>query len=399
MIGVPALTGQNILELLTTGDSKDAWNKTKNLFKKMGIEIGSFFSSTNKEAINPAIGNMLFGSMTVGEARRYFDYKDGKYTLDQNKFGEYLAEQAQKETDPVKKKALQDKLAIYKKMLAEKQLGEVGNDWGNTIGLNEVADTGKTTQELYEAYIEGLSLGAGLLEGDTKLRIKDKDAFNKYIREQIIDKKRNPSDITKKDLLDAGLLEEIPETTDTNNQNQDQNQNNPNNGNNNAPNAAPDVEPGTWEKITNWTADKWGKFKDGVKSTSKTVGAFAASVYTGEIFHRNDSEKLKRLRESLNTAKETLKELKKQNAIMTDLAIKETDIHLLELEIEETESQIIKMGAMMADELDPTLVPADTTLLTWLSSENKKEMTRGIRKINFLIKFQSPNDECRFILE
>lgn len=209
LVGLPAITGQSIDKLLFSGDGKAAWDKTKGLFSKMGIELGEMFSSANEKVLQPAFGNLIYGDMTLDEMSKYVEYKDGKYVMKVKEYTDYMTDKASRETDPAEKQKCLDKIALVNTAVREKTINNITNSYIIVINPATVPDKTKTGNEIYSAYISGLTLGADLMNGDKKLKIADQKKLEDYVRDQIVNQHRDPSKITKEELLKAGVLVEI----------------------------------------------------------------------------------------------------------------------------------------------------------------------------------------------
>lgn len=218
LIGIPALTGQRIDQLLFSGDSKQAWEKIKSLGGKLGIETDNIFGNTN-EVIHAAMGNLMYGNMTYEDAARYIEYKDGKYILKTEEYEKYLIIKRDAATDAAEKQSRTDKLALLKKAKENKTEQVITDCFCKKVNFKDTTDKKALCETAYKAYLDGLALGASLLEGDKKLKISDKAAFDTYIHKQIVDKKRDPSSITKDELKKEGLLVEVVTTGNRNTEN------------------------------------------------------------------------------------------------------------------------------------------------------------------------------------
>lgn len=340
--------------------------------------------------MDPAMGNLLFGGLTVEEARKYITYKDGKYTMRQSDFTNYLIEQEAKETDPVKKQTWKDKLALWKKAILEKKADKIGNNWGKSIGLHEAADKDKTTEELYTAYLEGLHLGAGLLAGDKKLKIKDLDAFNAYVREQIVDKGRDPASITKKELLEKDLLEEVVEEGTKDADTKEDNNNTKNNKQNNKPadNTGTAEDVGTREKVTNRTSSNWKKFKGAVAATGATIAGWFG------MKKKPDSPQLKAAKDKLQEMKDNLAELEAMDETKRKQVATAEDIKEAKDQIKDAEYQLTQIEAM-DKAIDPVLEPLVKNKK--LSQNMAEQLTEAKNNLNLQYELINRNNQHAMI--
>ena len=205
LIGVPALTGQGVYKLLTSGDSKDAWEKIKQLGAKNGIDTGSLFSSTDTEVVYPALGNRLFGSMTLEQFATYTTYDNGDYKLNADAYKTYLVEKTTTTTTTTEQEEYKNRLALLEAMIKQKKTNEITDAYAKAVKL-QTADKKKTGEELYKAYLEGQILAANILSNDKKLKVADQVKLNDYLVKEIVGKGREPSSITKEELVDKGIL-------------------------------------------------------------------------------------------------------------------------------------------------------------------------------------------------
>lgn len=381
LIGIPALTGQRLDQLLFSGDPKQAIENLKNLGEKLGIDTKNMFASTNETVIWPAMGNLMYGDMTLEDAAKYIEYKDSKYTLKTNDYVIYLKQQRDAVTDEPAKQRYTDKLSLIQKAIDEKKINDITNSWCKTVNLDGAADKKILGETAYRAYLDGLTLGASLLETDKKLKISDKAKFDAYIREQIIDKKRNPSTITKDELKTAGLLIEV-KTSSTNNADNNNSNNNTDNADN-SDNSNNSNEKNNWEEFKEWTKPKREAFKKQCAKAKDNASVFMASLFSGEIFRGAESDVLKARRAELANLKKTLADLKKQSNIADKSVGNAAEIGLVETELKDADEMLAKIAVLSEEKVDKDLASVN------IPDSEKENLTNAKKKINFDLKFQS----------
>jgi|GEM_PF-3843708 len=204
LIGVPAITGQSITELLFSGDAKKGRQKTKDLFHLNGLTRGieNLFGDVNKNAVYPALGNLQFSDMTVDEFNKYtvVDKTTGKRKLKIKEFKQYKTEQLTKETDESKKEIYRNQIALTDAAEKAKQADDVVDAYGKKINA-ESGDGTVSCGERYANYLKAQEAAAEIIEGDKKFKIVDQKKFDNYLVEQTIKYGKKPSEIKIEDLV------------------------------------------------------------------------------------------------------------------------------------------------------------------------------------------------------
>lgn len=520
LIGIPAITGQGIDKLLFSGDSKDAWRKTKDLFhlNDLADSVSEMFEGTDKAVIRPALANTIFSTMTVEEYRRYTTIdNEGVCRM---KSGDLIAkfetdrDNALERGDQRTAEACQAKIDMIQSAVKNKQQDELTDPYNKKLGLDS-ADKSKTCGELYMNYINAQEKAGKIIDSNKHLKITDQAALNDRLVELTIKEGKKPSEIKIADLLGHGL-EYDPDadataaatgaavmgagaagidktkTTDNNTDTDTDTKTDTDKDTDNEPvqseqkeeepifvseadalanpskyhlqfnpypasdyewveadhhksnnyavrkkgdtTAVPavtlddikkdrkahnvsidpiegyrwyDKEDGTnfateaipaWEKMEKWTGEKWKGFKETVSSVSKKLSNYVKKLMQGEP----DSATVAELKKQVAREKAKLKELKAQfkqldklDDLKKDIIDIEKEIGLVKVEIEEDDIKITKIENMIGTSIEPGLNPANKNLLKWLTEDQKKELTRADKKVNFEMKFERMNDEAR----
>ncbi|MBP6910267.1 hypothetical protein KBC03_01575 [Patescibacteria group bacterium] len=385
LFGVPMLTGQSIDQLLISGDAKKAWKDMKKLLHLEGVSdfISDNFADLNNRVIYGGLGNIMYEDVSAEQMRKFtvFDEETEKTTLKTKEFKTYRQKQlkdAVDADDAGTAQKIQQKIELLDEAIKTHQEHEITHSYRKSTHYDTVENKSKLCGELYKDFLNAQEAAGKLLADNQNLKIEDQAELDRYIADQIMNKGKKPSEIKLKDLIGHGVIVVVTASPDaapdaTKKDKADDDKADKKEGKKEQKdeekkdkkekkdeiqpeakkeNADPLVDR---EKVETWTKDKWEKFRDGVKSVSITVAEFSASVFTGEIFHRNDSEKLKQARGTLKFAKELLKDLTKRKELQEKTNITEAEIHTVEIEIEELELQAIQMAEMMQDAIDPVL--------------------------------------------
>lgn len=219
--------------------------------------------------------------------------------------------------------------------------------------------------------------------------------------------------------------------TNTNNPQPNAPTNNPTNNpanNNNAPNAAPNAAPNSgksrFESTKEEAAKKWEQFKKDVDDVSKNL-----KKYLKDLFNiKDDSNAVKNLKAQVQKEKNKLIDLKKQLGLLEDLEemkrkeiADDKEIGRLKAIIQEEDNRIAKIEKMLAGEyVDPALgikvievktgtgknqktefkfENASPDPLPNIPLEKKLELNRAEKELNADLKFNTENDEARFVVD
>ena len=107
---------------------------------------------------------------------------------------------------------------FFEEAVKQKKIQIITDSHATSIQLDKATDKSQSCEALYKAYIDGQTLTADILGGDKKMRINDQKGLEDYLHKKIVDEHRDPSSITKEELLKAGLLVEVTAETQQNQQ-------------------------------------------------------------------------------------------------------------------------------------------------------------------------------------